>query len=365
MLDEKYMRIAIEEAKKGEGGTNPNPLVGSVIVKNRKILSRGYHKKYGENHAEVEAIKKCNLKDLDGATLYVTLEPCSHYGKTPPCVELIKKSKIKRCVIGIKDPNPLVAGRGIEILKKAGIEVVVSILEKECFELNRVFFKYITTKYPFIFLKCAITLDGKIATRDYSSKWITNSIARKKVQLYRNKYSSILIGVNTANRDNPSLKSNLKRNPIRIILDRNFNIDENLNLIVENNDTKTIIVIDEKWKNSLKYNRLKKYNINFIEIKANETLKDILKKIGELKIDSILVEGGGDIISQFFKDNLIDGGEIMISPKILGDNKSIPFISGFNFKTIDQAFELKNLKFNIYDNNIGVEFYKESLCLQD
>ena len=363
-MHEHFMKIAIEEAKKGIGAVNPNPLVGAVLVRNNEILSTGYHAIYGGPHAEVNAISK--IENPENCTIYVTLEPCSHFGKTPPCTDLIIKSKIKTCVIATLDPNPLVSGNGVRKLKEAGIEVIIGVLENEALNLNKVFFKFIQEKIPYIFIKTAITLDGKIATRDYSSKWITNSIAREKVEKYRNFFSGILVGANTVLQDNPSLTCKTKgyRNPYRIIFDKDLQISENFNVIKNNLDNKTIIVTQDSNKNSERFNLLKNnFSINFITFTENETIKDILKKIGELKIDSILVEGGSSIISLFFKENLYDGGEFMIAPKIIGDNEAIPFIQGFSPSLISDAFELKNIKINIYGDNIGFEFYKEVGCL--
>lgn len=189
---EEYMKIAIELAKKGIGYTNPNPQVGCVIVKNNKIIGKGYHEKYGLNHAERNALLNSDA-DFEGADLYVTLEPCSHFGKTPPCADLIIEKKIKRVIIGAKDPNPQVAGKGIEKLRNAGIEVICGVLEEECLKLNEIFFKYIQTQMPFVSIKYAMTLDGKIACYTKDSKWVTGEIARNSVQYLRKKYSAILV----------------------------------------------------------------------------------------------------------------------------------------------------------------------------
>lgn len=357
--DIKYMKLALTEAIKGEGKVNPNPLVGSVVVKDGKILSIGYHEKYGEFHAERNALNKIDKK-AQGATIYVTLEPCSHYGKTPPCVDIIIESGIKRCVVATLDPNPLVAGKGIEILKKSGIEVVVGVLEEEAKDLNKVFFKYILTKKPYIFLKCGITLDGKIATHNFSSKWITNSIAREKVQKYRNKFTGIFVGKNSVIEDNPSLDARIEngRNPFRITIDKNLEIPSTHKIIANNNDEKTIIITSKKMIETDKYKMLmEKYKIKFITLEGDIfSLEEIFSKIGELGIDSILIEGGSNIISQLFKDNLIDSGEIFIAPKILGDSSAIPFIDGFKRDSIGDAIELKKVKYNIYEDNIGLEF---------
>lgn len=363
-MHEHFMKIAIEEAKKGFGFVNPNPLVGAVLVKNDEILSTGYHQIFGGPHAEVNAISNATI--TEGATLYVTLEPCSHYGKTPPCTELIIKSNIKRCVVATLDPNPLVSGRGIKQLKDAGIEVIIGILEKEAINLNKVFFKFIKEKIPYIFLKVGITLDGKIATRNYSSQWITNSLAREKVEKYRNFFSGVLVGANTVIQDNPSLtcKTSGNRNPYRLILDKDLIINEDYKIIQNNSDKKTFIITNKKNMDKELFQKLEKdFFIKFITFSDDENLKDILKKISSYNIDSILVEGGSGVISSFFKENLFDGGEIMIAPKILGDNSAIPFISDFSPLNINSAFNLDNIKINLYDNNIGFEFYKEEGCL--
>ncbi|MEG0397923.1 MAG: bifunctional diaminohydroxyphosphoribosylaminopyrimidine deaminase/5-amino-6-(5-phosphoribosylamino)uracil reductase RibD [Cetobacterium sp.] len=359
--DIEYMRLALNEAIKGEGRVNPNPLVGAVVVKNDKIISTGYHEKYGEAHAERNALNKIG-ELAEGATLYVTLEPCSHTGKTPPCVDKIIESKIKRCVVATLDSNPLVSGKGIKKLKDAGIEVQVGILEKEALEINSVFFKYVEEKLPFIFLKCGITLDGKIATKDFSSKWITNSLAREKVQMYRNKFMGIMLGKNSVLHDNPTLDCRMEggRNPVRIIIDSKLDIPYEYKVISNNEDEKTIIVTSKQMVETQKYSILKeKHKIKFITLLENEfQLKDIFKQVGKLGIDSILVEGGSSVISQLFRDNLIDAGEIFIAPKILGDSTSIPFVDGFSRSLISEAIELKNVKYNIYGDNIGLEFKK-------
>ena len=363
--DEKYMKIALEEAKKGIGGVNPNPLVGAVIVKNNKIIGKGYHKRYGENHAEINALEIAG-DEADGATIYVTLEPCAHFGKTPPCaLELVKRG-IKKCVIGSLDSHSKVDGKGVDILKKAGIEVVTKVLEKECIELNQVFFKYINTKLPYIFIKVAITMDGKIALKNGKSKWITNEKSRAKGHYYRNKFMGIMVGINTVLLDNPSLtiylenNVEIKRNPIRIVIDPNLKINENFNIVKNNEDGKTLIVTELKNKNTEKQIFLEKnYNTKFLYLEKKEdkfSLEDILKKLGEINIDSVLIEGGESLISQAFKEKIVDAGEIFISNKIVGDSEAKSFISRFNLDEMKDAIELQNIQYNIYDNNIGVEF---------
>ena len=368
-INKKYMRMAIELAKKGAGGVNPNPMVGAVVVKNGKVIGRGYHKFFGGSHAEVYALEEAG-KEAEGATIYVTLEPCSHYGKTPPCAKKIIDMGIKKCFIGSSDPNPKVAGKGVAMLKEAGIEVVENVLKEECDEINQVFFKYIKTKIPYLFVKCGITLDGKIALSNGISKWITNSIAREKVQYYRNKFMGIMVGINTVLTDNPSLTARIENgvNPFRIIVDPNLQIDENCKVVKNNEDEKTMIITSQKnlftedtenTEIQIKQKRLSEENkVKFIFIDGEKfSFKEMLEEIGKTGIDSILLEGGETLISLAFEENVIDGGEIFIANKILGDSKAKPFISGFVREKMEEAVQLTNVRNNIYGENVGMEFY--------
>ena len=368
-INEKYMQMAIELAKKGAGGVNPNPMVGAVVVKNGKVIGRGYHKFFGGSHAEVYALEEAG-KEAEGATIYVTLEPCSHYGKTPPCAKKIIDMGIKKCFIGSSDPNPKVAGKGVAMLKEVGIEVVENVLKEECDEINQVFFKYIKSKIPYLFVKCGITLDGKIALSNGISKWITNSIAREKVQYYRNKFMGIMVGINTVLTDNPSLTARIENgvNPFRIIVDPNLQIDENCKVVKNNEDEKTVIItsqknlFDENAENTeiqMKQKRLvEKNKVKFIFIDGEKfSFKKMLEEIGKAGIDSVLLEGGETLISLAFEENVIDGGEIFIANKILGDSGAKPFISGFAREKMDEAIQLTNVRNNIYGENVGMEFY--------
>ena len=368
-INEKYMRMAIELAKKGAGAVNPNPMVGAVVVKNGEVIGRGYHKFFGGPHAEVYALEEAGEK-AEGATIYVTLEPCSHYGKTPPCAKKIIDMGIKKCFIGSSDPNPKVAGRGVAMLKEAGIEVVENVLKEECDEVNQVFFKYIKTKIPYLFVKCGITLDGKIALSNGISKWITNSIAREKVQYYRNKFMGIMVGINTVLTDNPSLTARIENgvNPFRIIVDPNLQIDENCKVVKNNEDEKTVIITSQKnlftedaenTEIQIKQKRLSEENkVKFIFIDGEKfSFKEMLEEIGKAGIDSILLEGGETLISLAFEENVIDGGEIFIANKILGDSGAKPFISGFVREKMEEAVQLTNVRNNIYGENVGMEFY--------
>ena len=373
-IDKKYMRMAIELAKKGEGAVNPNPLVGAVVVKDGKVVGKGYHRFFGGPHAEVYALEKAG-EEAFGATIYVTLEPCSHYGKTPPCAKKIIDMGIKKCFVGSSDPNPQVAGKGVAMLKKAGIEVVESVLKDECDKLNQVFFKYIKTKIPYLFLKCAITLDGKIATKTGNSKWITNEIAREKVQFYRNKFMGIMVGINTVVLDNPSLTARIQNgvNPFRVVVDPHLKIDENCKVVKNNEDEKTVIITSQKnqfvensenindkdFEIKMKQKRLSQNNkVKFIFLdKEKFSFKEMLEEIGKMGIDSVLLEGGESLISLAFKEEVIDAGEIFVANKILGDKNAKPFISGFSKDKMEEAILLNNVKNNIYGENIGMKFY--------
>ena len=368
-INEKYMRMAIELAKKGAGAVNPNPMVGAVVVKNGEVIGRGYHKFFGGPHAEVYALEEAGEK-AEGATIYVTLEPCSHYGKTPPCAKKIIDMGIKKCFIGSSDPNPKVAGKGVAMLKEAGIEVVENVLKEECDEINQVFFKYIKTKIPYLFVKCGITLDGKIALSNGISKWITNSIAREKVQYYRNKFMGIMVGINTVLTDNPSLTARIENgvNPFRIIVDPHLKINEYCKVVKNNEDEKTVIITSQKnlftedaenTEIQIKQKRLAEENkVKFIFIDGEKfSFRKMLEEIGKAGIDSVLLEGGETLISLAFEENVIDGGEIFIANKILGDSSAKPFISGFVREKMEEAVQLTNVRNNIYGENVGMEFY--------
>ena len=368
-INEKYMRMAIELAKKGAGAVNPNPMVGAVVVKNGEVIGRGYHKFFGGPHAEVYALEEAG-KEAEGATIYVTLEPCSHYGKTPPCAKKIIDMGIKKCFIGSSDPNPKVAGRGVAMLKEAGIEVVENVLKEECDEVNQVFFKYIKTRIPYLFVKCGITLDGKIALSNGISKWITNSIAREKVQYYRNKFMGIMVGINTVLTDNPSLTARIENgvNPFRIIVDPHLKINEYCKVVKNNEDEKTVIITSQKnlftedaenTEIQIKQKRLAEENkVKFIFIDGEKfSFRKMLEEIGKAGIDSVLLEGGETLISLAFEENAIDGGEIFIANKILGDSSAKPFISGFVREKMEEAVQLTNVRNNIYGENVGMEFY--------
>ena len=345
--EEKYIYECIKLAGKGIGYVSPNPLVGSIIVKNGKIIGKGYHKKFGENHAEINAINNAKTQGfrIDGASLYVNLEPCSHFGKTPPCVDEIIKNKIKKVFIGIPDPNHLVNGKGIKILKQNGIEVKFNILKNECSELNKFYIKFITKKQPYVTLKVAQSIDGKIALNDNTSKWITSESSRKLVYKLRGNYDAILIGKNTADFDNPSLTTHSikKPSPKRFVFDHNLSLNKSLKIFTDEYKENTFLLASEKKKNiNHFFNNVAFFN----ETNGKINLRDVLNYLYKSNISSLLVEGGADIFSQFLENDLFDDIYFFIAPKIIGQG-----ISSFSNFKIDNLIKAKKLSLKIIDNS--------------
>lgn len=359
-MDEKWMRRALDLSMKAEGYVNPNPLVGAVIVKEGKVIGEGYHKKYGELHAERNAFNSTD-EDVAGATMYVTLEPCSHYGKNPPCADLIVEKKIGKVVVGILDPNSLVAGRGIKKLKDAGIEVKVGVLERECKKVNEVFLKYITTKEPFVLMKNAMSLDGKIATYLGESKWISNEKSRERVQMLRNKYAAIMVGINTVIKDNPELTCRLEGgvSPIRVIVDSKLRIPIESKIVQTSKNVKTIVATTSNC-NKDKKAKLEKSGVEVILIEEREDkvdLKKLMKVLGQKEIDSILLEGGGELNFSALKAGIVDKVETYIAPKLIGGKEAKTPVEGKGIDNLSDAYQLENIETTIIDGDILIEGY--------
>jgi diaminohydroxyphosphoribosylaminopyrimidine deaminase/5-amino-6-(5-phosphoribosylamino)uracil reductase len=360
--DTKYMLRALELSKKGIGYTNPNPLVGAVIVKNEKIIGEGYHEKYGSAHAEINAFKNATT-DVSGSTMYVTLEPCSHYGKTPPCANAIVERGIKKVVIALKDPNPLVEGRGIEILERNGIEVVTGVLEKECRKVNEIFLKYITTKLPFCILKTAMTLDGKIATFKGDSKWITNEASRKQVHELRHHVSGIMVGIETVLKDDPSLNTRLEgikcSDPVRIIIDSRGRTPLNSQVLNIKSNAKTIIATTELTDaNKLRTFKDKGAEIIIAPLKNNRVnLTYLMKELGKLKIDSVLLEGGSTLNYSALEEGIVDKVVSFIAPKLIGGTNAKTPLGGDGKLLMKDAIVLKNIAIERYADDIMIEGY--------
>lgn len=358
---EKYLLECFRLAQRGSGYVSPNPLVGCVIVKNGKIIGRGYHKQFGKAHAEVNAFNQAT-ENVDGATLYVNLEPCSYYGKTPPCTELIISKGIKKVVIGTRDPNPLVNGNGIQKLREAGIQVIEGVLENEAKQLNEFFNKYVTHKLPFVTLKIAQTIDGKIADYQGNSRWVSNSESLKKVHELRSQYDAILVGANTIRKDNPQLTVRLVkgRNPIRVVLDGNFSVSRRSKIFSGGQEQQTLLFTSRKGflKNLDKALFLKNMGVKIFVIKSKSniiSLTTVLRILAKNNIASVLVEGGSEVIAQFIKKHLADKLIHIIAPKIFG--KGTPAINDSIKFSIRKPFELRNVKFQQYGTDIMIESY--------
>lgn len=343
MTDEAYMRIAIELAEKGRGWVNPNPLVGAIIVKEGRIIGRGYHKKYGMPHAERDALADCT-ESAKGATLYVTLEPCCHYGKTPPCTEAIIKAGIRKVVIGTKDPNPMVSGKGMETLRESGILVKEGVLGKLCEEQNRIFFHYMRTGTPYVILKYAMTADGKIATVTGESQWITGELARNKVHVTRHEAMGIMVGSQTVKCDNPHLNCRIDngRDPVRIICDTTLRTAKDAYVVRTARKQRTIIVTGD-----MKEENWKEYQNCGCEVLAVPTqeegidLKHLMRQMGKMEIDSILLEGGATLNWSALVAGIVNEVQIYIAPKIIGGEMAKTPVAGMGVKELADAFEIE------------------------
>lgn len=350
MNDEYYMRKAFELAKKGRGHVSPNPLVGAVLVKNGKIIGQGYHEFYGKAHAEKNAIENAR-ESVKGASLYCNLEPCSHVGKQPACVDLLIEKKIKRVIISNLDNNPKVDS--IKKLKDAGIEVKLGVLEEEGKKLNQIFFYNMKYKRPLVALKYAMTMDGKIAANTSDSKWISGEKSRHFVHELRSIYDAILVGKNTVEKDNPRLNSRIEGgvDPVRIILDTNFELSEDMKIFNLKSDAKTYIAtISDK-----KRPEIKAEVIRCKEKDGRVDIKDLCQKLYQMKIGSILVEGGASVNNSFLEENLVDKIYEFISPQIISGYKSKSPFYGKGVDYIKDSYKFKFVDLKTFDQDIMIE----------
>ncbi len=363
-MDEFYMGRALELARLGWGKTRPNPLVGAVIVKDGSIIAEGYHHFFGGDHAEVDALKKLDFK-AEGATMYVTLEPCSHHGKTPPCVDAIIKSKISRVVVAATDPNPKVAGRGIGILRQQGIDVATGVLEEEALELNEIFIKYITTGLPFCLLKTAMSLDGKIATSAGDSKWITNQESRAFVHTIRDRMAGIMVGISTVLMDDPLLNTRIPNkavsHPTRIIVDSRCRTPLESTVVKTAGEQPTIIattdlsdIEKQKALEALGAKVLVLPNCN-----GQVPLRLLMAELGRLQLDSVLLEGGGTLNYSALEAGVVDKIMAFIAPKILGGREALTPVEGRGRHLVRDAFQLSNIRLSRFDEDILIEGYIE------
>ncbi len=355
---EKYMKKAIQLAQLGRGHTNPNPMVGAIIVKNNKIIGGGYHQYYGGLHAERDAFANCT-EDPSGADLYVTLEPCCHYGKTPPCTDIIIEKNIKRVFVGSDDPNPLVAGKGIEKLKQNGIEVYTGILKSQCDKLNTIFFHYIKTKTPYVVMKYAMTADGKIATYTGDSKWITAEQSRKQVHHIRNAVSGIMVGIGTVLADNPLLNCRIEggKNPIRIICDSTLKIPLDSQIVKTANEIKTIIAFAQK--DEQKQIALQKAGIQLLYLPNEQNKVDLnalMIELGKQKIDSILLEGGATLNECALQCGIVNKLLVYIAPKIFGGSEAKSPVAGKGVAMASKAYNLYLKEIKTIGQDILLEY---------
>lgn len=355
MTHEQYMKLALQLAESARGNTNPNPLVGAVIVKDGVIVGTGMHRKAGEPHAEVHAFNMAG-EQAKGATLYVTLEPCSHYGKTPPCALRVKQSGVTRVFVAMQDPNPSVAGRGIQLLRDAGIDVEVGLLEQEARQLNERFIHNMLTERPFIRTKYAMTLDGRIATHTGDSKWITAEAAREDVHRIRHEVDGILVGINTVLADDPSLTTRLPegygKHPTRIIFDTYLRTPLHANVC--DAQAPTIFVVGAQVTDTQKapYEALGKQ-----VIVAGETLAQTLQKLYAAGITDILVEGGGAIHSSFIRAQLVDQYIIYIAPKIIGGAHALSPVTGMDTDFMREAIDVRFAAYEAIGDDLKIIAY--------
>lgn len=370
-MHEVYMARAIELARGGWGKTNPNPLVGAVIVKSGEIIAEGCHKVLGGVHAEVDAFN--NAKgNVAGGTLYVNLEPCSHYGRTPPCALRIIEEGIGKVVTAMQDPNPKVSGRGIKMLRDAGIEVVEGVLGKEAAALNEIFIKYISAKRPFVIMKAAMTLDGKIASVSGDSKWISAESSRKQVHMVRDRVAAIMVGINTVLTDNPALTTRLPAgkgsDAVRIVVDSKGIIPAD-SLVISEAAAAGVILATTSLIEKEKEKQLVQKGVRILKLDGPDRQVDLnllMQELYRLEIDSVLLEGGGELNAAALKSKIVDKLMLFIAPKIIGGRNAKTPVEGEGIQLMKDAIKLENVSIGRFDEDIVVEGYlKGEACLQE
>ncbi len=361
-IDEPFMKLALHLALKAKGRTSPNPLVGAVIVKDDEVVGRGYHKKAGTPHAEVNAILDAGDGARD-ATIYVTLEPCNHQGRTPPCTQAILQCGLRKVVVGMLDPNPSVAGGGCAYLVSQGVEVVSGVLEARCQAINRAFIKFITTAKPWVISKAGLSLDGRIAVSSGKPGWITNEKSRKYTHRLRDQVDGILIGIGTALADDPSLTTRLPgqghRDPVRIVLDRNLRLSTRAKMLLQNSEAETLIFCGSTASRSREKDLIKAGAIPIavaVGEDGNLDLEQVLLELGKRQLGSILVEGGSRVHASFLRQGLVDQVNLFYGSFFIGGD-GIPVADTLGLDSVDQARRLKNVSSRCFDDDVMIEGY--------
>jgi diaminohydroxyphosphoribosylaminopyrimidine deaminase / 5-amino-6-(5-phosphoribosylamino)uracil reductase len=364
--DNRFMKMALDLAKKGEGFTSPNPMVGAVIVKDGKVVGKGYHQAAGKAHAEVNAVDDAGALAKD-ATLYVTLEPCNHTGRTPPCTEKLIAAGIRRVVAAMTDPNPEVKGGGLKYLKSRGVIITSGVCETRAKRLNEAFIKFVRTKRPFTIVKCAATLDGHIATKTGDSKWVSGEESRQFVHRLRHAVDAIMVGVNTVEKDDPSLTARIAatsktfkpKDPIRIVLDTRLRIPENAKLLRLHSQSDTILVTGSSVSRDKK-RRLEKKGVRIIEMPVKSELIDLdrlMDHLGSLAVTSLLIEGGGRVIASALSAGIVDKIHFFYAPKILGGDDGIPICKGPGADVMNDCIAVKDIRVQRFGNDVMIEGY--------
>lgn len=369
--DKKWMAHALKLASNGLGRVAPNPLVGAVIVKDDKLIGEGWHEYYGGLHAERNAIADCKRRgnDTEGATMYVTLEPCCHYGKTPPCTEAIIENRISRLVYGVSDPNPQVAGEGLKILSNSGINIEGPVLLDECRNINEIFFHYISSNMPYVILKYAMTADGKISSYTGDSRWITGHTARQDVHLTRKRVSAIMVGINTVLTDNPMLNCRLDEqdssvcfDPVRIICDSRLRLPFDSAIVKSADKIRTVAVhiSVENEEMSRRAAKLKACGVELLEVAADrEGHTDIscaMQALGKLKVDSVLLEGGSELAWSALEAGLVQKLQVYVGSKIVGGVTAKHPVGGIGFEKMAQAVKLGSPRIEVLGNDVLLEY---------
>jgi diaminohydroxyphosphoribosylaminopyrimidine deaminase/5-amino-6-(5-phosphoribosylamino)uracil reductase len=357
-MDIRYMKMALKLARKGLGKTSPNPAVGAIVVREDSVVGRGYHKKAGLPHAEIDALKEADV-GAKGTDMYVTLEPCRNTGRTPPCADAIIKAGIKRVFVGTKDPNPLMGGKGIRSLRKSGLAVKIGILEDECIRINEAYNKYIVSKLPFVTLKLAATLDGKIATLSGESRWLTSESARRQVHRMRSEADAIVVGIGTVLRDDPELTTrHIKgKDPIRVVVDSDLKIP--LDARVFSEEGGRLIVATTKRVDPKKVRMAEERGATVLKLPSagsGVNLKELIIILGKMGITSLLVEGGSRLAASFIKGKIVDKFCFFYASKIIG-GEGIPMVGELGIKRLKDSIELKDVSIKGFEKDIMVEGY--------